>query len=258
MNRRTLAVAIACFIPALAFAQLDSVSSGMYLWKKPAQEIHQNIFSSVLFEGSTRDMEFLQMTANTLLSSDEKTALQVPDNEEHLLLVKSGLLTINLKESSWSLSSGSIALLMPGQKYSIQNAAKDSCSFHLMKSRSKLPMNVARGEIAGGSVVIERNKVEFNPHERGGIRNYLERPTVMCKRLEMHVTILKEGIKSHEPHRHQAEEIVLIIDNKTEMQIGDKFYKGGRGDVYYLGSNVSHAIRNDGKGQCVYFAFQFE
>jgi (S)-ureidoglycine aminohydrolase len=74
----------------------------------------------------------------------------------------------------------------------------------------------------------------------------------------MHVTTLKEGLKSHEPHTHRAEEIVLMIDNKTEMQIGDRFFKGGAGDIYYLGSNVPHAIRNDGKGTCTYFAFQFE
>jgi len=111
---------------------------------------------------------------------------------------------------------------------------------------------------AKASFVKDWNKIEFKPHDKGGIRHYFERPTAMCKRLEMHVTTLKEGIKSHEPHQHRAEEIVLIIDNKTEMQIADKFYKGGSGDMYYLGSNVSHAIRNDGKGTCMYFAFQFE
>jgi (S)-ureidoglycine aminohydrolase len=80
----------------------------------------------------------------------------------------------------------------------------------------------------------------------------------MSRRFEMHVTTLNEGIKSHEPHTHRAEEIVLVLENKTEMQIGEKFFKGGEGDVYFLGSNVPHAIRNDGKGTCTYFAFQFE
>ena len=45
---------------------------------------------------------------------------------------------------------------------------------------------------------------------------------------------------SHAAHTHSAEEIILIIDNKTEMQIGDKFYKGDTGDIYYIGSNISH------------------
>ena len=74
----------------------------------------------------------------------------------------------------------------------------------------------------------------------------------------MHVTTLNEGIKSHEPHTHRAEEIILVIDNKTEMQIGSDFYKGVTGDIYYVASNIAHAIRNDGVGPCMYFAFQFE
>ena len=210
--------------------------------------------TSVIFKGSAHDMKFLQMTANALLPAKEKSKLQVPDNEEHLMLIKRGTLTISIKDSSWSIGSGSIALLMPGEKFALQNTSQDSCNFYLMKYHSKSPVN----KKSGGSFVKDWNKVNFKPHDRGGIRNYFERSTTMCKRLEMHVTTLKEGIKSHEPHQHRAEEIVLVIDNKTEMQIADKFYKGGSGDMYYLGSNVSHALRNDGKGTCMYFAFQFE
>jgi (S)-ureidoglycine aminohydrolase len=230
----------------------------MYSWKKPANKVSQNIFSTTLLEGSVYDMGYLQMNAVAVTSGKKKMNLQVPGNEEHLLLVKSGKLTISIKDSTWNLGGGSIALLMPGEKYAVQNATSDSCTYYLMKYRSKLPMDVARGNSSGGSLVKDWNEITFKPHDKGGIRNYFERPTAMCKRFEMHVTTLKEGIKSHEPHTHRAEEIVLIIDNKTEMQIDDKFYKGGAGDIYYLGSNVSHAIRNDGKGTCTYFAFQFE
>lgn len=251
---RKVPLTIFFFSPLLIFAQSDSIQSRMYSWKKPAEKIHESIFTTTLFSGSAQDMKFLQMTANALLLAKEKSKLQVPDNEEHLLLVKTGPLTIGLKDSSWSIGAGSIALLMPGEKYYVQNTGGDSCNFYLMKYRSKAPMN----KNSGGSFVKDWNKIEFKPHDKGGIRHYFERPTGMCKRLEMHVTTLKEGIKSHEPHKHRAEEIVLVIDNKTEMQIADKFYKGGTGDIYYLGSNVSHAIRNDGKGNCMYFAFQFE
>ncbi|HEV8514751.1 MAG TPA: cupin domain-containing protein, partial [Cyclobacteriaceae bacterium] len=216
--------------------------------------IHESILTTSLFEGSSHDMSLLKMRANTLLPVKKKNNLQVPNDEEHLILIKTGTLTIGLNDSSWSVGAGSIALLIPGQKYTMQNASQDSCNFYLMKYRSKLVVNKA----PGSSFVKDWNKIEFKPHDKGGIRHYFERSTAMCKRLEMHVTTLKEGIKSHEPHKHRAEEIVLVIENKTEMQIADKFYKGGAGDIYYLGSNVSHAIRNDGKGTCMYFAFQFE
>ena len=240
--------------PFLIFAQSDSIQSRMYSWKKPLQKIHESILTTTLFEGSAHDMKFLQMTANTLLPAVKKNNLQVPDDEEHLMLIKKGTLSIGIKDSSWLIGSGSIVLLTPGEKYSVQNTNQDSCDFYLMKYRSKLSIN----KNSAGSFVKDWNKIEFKPHDKGGIRHYFERPTAMCERLEMHVTTLKEGIKSHEPHKHRAEEIVLVIDNKTEMQIADKFYKGRSGDIYYLGSNVSHAIRNDGKGTCMYFAFQFE
>ena len=80
----------------------------------------------------------------------------------------------------------------------------------------------------------------------------------MCKRFEMHVTTLKEGLKSHDPHIHRAAEIIIVIDGNTEMLIGDKLYKGEKGSVYYLPSNVLHGIQNKGVTTCSYFAFQFE
>lgn len=249
---------LALLLPLLSIAQESVISSQKYSWKKPAKKSAQNVFSTILFEGTAHDMAYLQMNATAVTPSDKKTSLQVPNNEEHLLLIKTGKLTIGIKDSTWSIGGGSIALLMPGETYTVQNAAKDSCTYYVMKYRSKAPMDAERGKASGGSLVRDWDKITFKPHDKGGIRNYFEKETAMSKRLEMHVTTLKEGIKSHEPHTHKAEEIVLIINNKTEMQINDKFYKGETGDIYYLGSNVSHAIRNDGTGTCTYFAFQFE
>jgi (S)-ureidoglycine aminohydrolase len=80
----------------------------------------------------------------------------------------------------------------------------------------------------------------------------------MCERFEMHVTTLNEGLKSHDPHTHRPAEIILIIEGNTEMQIGDDFYQGTQGDLYFVASEVPHAIRNTGKSACSYFAFQFE
>jgi (S)-ureidoglycine aminohydrolase len=245
-------------VPVLTMAQQDSVLSKMYSWARPQQKDNKNIFSAVLLEGKTLDMEYLQFNANTLVPATNKTKLQVPGNEEQLVIVRAGTLTITMKDSSWSIGPGSVAILMPGEKYSLQNTGKDPCDYYMMRYRSALPADKTRGKDSGGSLVRDWNNIPFKPHDKGGIRNYFERATAMCKRLEMHVTTLNEGLKSHDPHTHRAAEMVLVISGKTEMQIADKFYKGGAGDVYYLGSNVSHAIRNDGMGPCIYFAFQFE
>src|SRR6185295_14347094 len=134
MKKVLLAVLLS--IPTFVFSQQDSISSGMYSWKKPTQRIQDNLFSTVLFQGRAHDMSFLQMTANTILRAKEKSRLQVPDTEEHLMLIKTGTLTISIKDSSWSIGAGSIALLMPGEKYAIQNSVSDSCNYYEMKYSS--------------------------------------------------------------------------------------------------------------------------
>jgi (S)-ureidoglycine aminohydrolase len=250
---------ILCFVLTLVVTNLMAqhhVESKAYAWRKPANKAG-SVFSTPLFEGSARDMAFIQMSANALTSA-QRVDLETPANEEQLLLVRSGLLSVTLGDSTWKLGKASVAVLLPAQKFSLQNVGSDSCTFFLLKYRSTLAKDNQRGAEAGGSFVKDPDKIVFKPHDKGGIRNYFERPTAMCRRLEMHVTTLNEGFKSHDPHTHRAEEIVLVIENKTEMQIGEQFYKGGPGTVYYLGSNVAHAIRNDGKGSCTYFAFQFE
>jgi (S)-ureidoglycine aminohydrolase len=49
-----------------------------------------------------------------------------------------------------------------------------------------------------------------------------------------------------------------MIKGDTEMQIGEDFYQGKAGDVYFLESEIPHAIENKGEEQCMYFAFQWE
>lgn len=248
---------IILLFPIVLLAQQDSIPAGLYRWKSAVTKTQKNILSAVLFEGSTTDMQHLQMSANTILYAKKKTQLH-SSGEESLLIIRSGTLIITMKDSSWTVGKGSIALIMPGENCSLQCADKNQSEFYLMKYSSKLPVDVQRGKNAGGSTVIDWNNVAFKPHDKGGIRNFTVRPTAMIKRFEMHVSTLNEGLKSHDPHTHRAAEIVIMINGDAEMQVGSGFYKGNAGDVYYLASNVPHAIRNDGKGDCMYFAFQFQ
>ena len=182
----------------------------------------------------------------------------VPATEEQLYIIKKGTLTVGINDSVYTLVRGSIVLLLPGQNFSIQNENAAPCDYYVMKYRSRNPMDLERGKTSGGSFIKDWNNIIFKPNDKGGTRNYFQRPTAMAKRLDMHVTTLKAGLKSHEPHTHRAAEMVVMIDGRTEMQIGQKFYKGNEGDVYYLASNVLHGIRNIGSEPCTYFAIQFE
>ncbi len=243
--------------PLIGITQQDSVLSGVYKWSESAMSKQNKISSTVLLEGKVHDFEWIQLTANSLNPSPVKIKQTVPSNQEHLIIIKTGILQIKLGDSTFALNPGSVAVLMPREKILINST--QPCSFYIMKYRSKAPKDLERSKKSGGSFVKLWDGIPFKPNNNGGgRRDYFQHPTAMQKRFEMHVTTLKEGVRSHDPHTHRAEEIVLMIEGDTEMQIGDKFYKGKTGDFYYLGSNVLHAVRNVGTKPCMYFAFQFE
>lgn len=254
MNKFT--VFLSFLLPLAAKAQTDSMQSGLYAWKEPGAQ--KSISSAVLFEGKVQDMQWLQMSANKLTPSKARNEKKIPADEEHLMIIKSGRLRLIVKDSTFTIGAGSVALLLPGENYSLQNRNGEPCKFYLMKYRSKLPADIERGKSVGGALVTDWNNVVFKPHDKGGRRDFFERPTAMCRRMEMHVSTLNPGLKSHDPHTHRAEEIVLVTEGNTEMQIRDGFYKGSAGSIYYLGSNVPHAVQNNGTKPCTYFAFQFE
>ena len=94
--------------------------------------------------------------------------------------------------------------------------------------------------------------------EKGGRRDFFDRPTSVFERFEMHVTTLNEGLQSHAPHTHQAEEFLLVIEGDVEEQIGETFNPATSGDLIFVDSMVSHTIANVGEGPATYFAFQWE
>ena len=257
-------------MPLMAFSQAESnnhlpaIASMKYSWITASRNHQKQILTANIFEGSGRDMEYLALDASIIRPAKSKTNLQVPPDEEHLLIIKSGTLILFLGDSTWTIGAGSVALLLPGENFSLQGVGSAGSQFYTMKYRSKNPPDPSRGRSSGGSFVRDWNKLPFHAHDRGGVRRYFEKSTTMSKRFEMHVTTLKPGLKSHEPHTHNAEEIILMLEDttegtaRTEMLIGDRSFQGRAGDLYYVGSNLLHGIKNIGTTTCSYFAFQFE
>jgi len=240
-------------LPLFVQAQ-ETIQAGAYAW--PALNGKKNS-SSIMLSGSANDLSSMEVSAQ-VLSPRKKNLMQVKNTEEHLLLVKSGTLTLTLHDSTFSLVRGSIAMIMPGEKYVVQNNETTPGEFHVMKYTSRLPMDPARGQSSGGSFVRDWNKLTFRQHERGGVRSYFDRPTALTKRFEMHVTTLKENFKSHDPHQHRAEEIILVLEGNVEMLMGETYYPARAGDVLFAPTNVFHGLKNTGSGSCSYFAFQWE
>ncbi|MEO8406425.1 MAG: cupin domain-containing protein [Chitinophagaceae bacterium] len=233
------------------------VQSDVYAWKNLPIEKKATSERRQILDGSGPVLSNLEIHATTI---DPGTAPHAPHHheEEELFIIKEGSVTITINGKSQVLGAGSVAVAMPGEEHGMLNTGKTKATYYVIKYKSRDSVQHQRATNAGGSFMINWDTVTFRPHDKGGLRKFTERPTAMLKRFEMHVTTLNAGIKSHDPHTHKAEEIVLLIDGHGEMQIGDKFKKVEAGDLVFLGSNVLHAIRNDNDKTCTYFAFQFE
>jgi (S)-ureidoglycine aminohydrolase len=234
--------------------QNNSVESGVYNWLTP-NGIDKD---EIILQGSTTDLSNLKIFCKTILPGEN---YKIDENElkkETMLIFKSGKSKLSFGNKEKVLEHGSISIIYSGEKYQIENVGSNNVEFYLFNYQSKEPINVERGKEAGGSFFVDWNEVKFTPHDKGGVRQFCERATENLSYFSLHVTTLNSGIRSHEPHTHKSDEIVIMIKGSTTMQIGDKFYGGKDGDLYFLGANIPHAIGNTGYENCMYYAFHWE
>ncbi len=178
--------------------------------------------------------------------------------QEVLYLVREGQVTVQLGDrESCTVGPGSIVLVMPGDRHVMAAAGDEVVRYYEMRYRAKEPADAGRGRAAGGSLVVDFEALDFHPHDKGGLRRYFDRATAMTNNFEMHMTTLNEGITSHPPHTHRAEEIILMVEGEAEELINGEPYALQAGELVFLDSMVPHGIRNTGRGSCRYFAFQW-
>ncbi|MCB9208664.1 MAG: cupin domain-containing protein [Ignavibacteriales bacterium] len=233
--------------------QYSSVASGVYSW--PSQNINSD---EIILVGETTDLKELKIFGKTILPGKSYVVNEDELDYETLLIFKKGKSKLSFGNDEKVLDPGSISIIYAGEKYQIENVGNDNAEFYLFNYKSIDPMNKERGNEDGGSFVVDWNDVEFTQHDKGGVRQYCERATEMLKYFSLHVTTLNPGINSHEPHTHTCDEMVIMIEGSTEMQIGNEHFNGNDGDVYFLGANIPHAINNVGKESCMYYAFHWE
>ncbi|MES1220186.1 MAG: cupin domain-containing protein [Bacteroidota bacterium] len=236
----------------------QAIKSDVYAWKNFPVEKRENSERRKVVDGSGAVLANLEIHATTL---DAKTGPQPKNrhNEEVMIIVKDGKLKITIEGKSKTMGQGSVAFAIPGEEISMENMGDTKATYYVLKFTAKKDsVNLQRAKNAGGSFFVDFNDLEFKPHDRGGVRQYFTRPTATMRRFDIHVTTLNAGIKSHDPHTHKVEEIVLMIEGNGEMQIADSIKKTTTGDLIYLESMVSHAIKNDDTKPIMYFAIQWE
>ncbi len=253
---------IALFVFILCFFGngriVNRVESKVYSFSEAKVEKTSSGEKRQLIDGETTHLANFEIHTTMLEPGKAPHGSHVHADSEEIVFVKDGKIEVTLNNEKKVLGPGSIALIMPGDEHGIENVSESQATYYIIKYKSKMAMDAERGKTAGGSMLIDWENIKFQPHDRGGVRKFFDRKSAMSERIEMHATTLNPNIKSHEPHTHKPAEILIMMDGTTEEEIDGSTYQGEVGDIYFLGSNSSHAIRNTGKKPCTYLAFQWE
>lgn len=233
------------------------LASTVYSWSEAAVVKKPTTEQRKLLEGSGTDFKHIEVHTTKVLAHQAPHPAHTHDDEE-LLIIKEGELTVTIAGRTKTLGPNSVALIMPGDEHGFENKGDVPATYYVMRYESTAPADAARGKQAGGSLMIDWKDVPFQPHDKGGVRRMFDRATTMTKRFEMHVTTLNNGLASHPPHTHRAAEMLIMVNGSAESSVNGKLIPNATGDLTYLESNVPHNITNNSPKPCTYFAFQFE
>ncbi len=254
---RVIIFSVLYFITISSYAQYLPVRSGVYSYEENKAKKDEGSETFSFLKGKSTHLEFLDIQLRTLFDDVNLGQENVNLDMEELFIVRSGSLKITIENESIILQPEGIILIIPGQKFVIENASNTPVSYIDMKYRSKKQMNLERGIAAGGSIILKKEDLIFKPSARGGGIAFFDRQTAMCERFEMHITKLNTKGPSHLPHQHVETEVILMISGHSEMVIEDEKYEATAGDFYYIESQLRHGISNSTDEPCSYFAFKW-
>ena len=256
--RILLTVAILANTFTMAAQKADSLLSGVYYWKNHQPKKEETSIIRRILEGKTFALDYFEVHAATIEPGKIPQPSFMHSDQEELMIVKEGTLKITIAGKSKTLGPGSVAFVMPGDEHVVDNAGNSDATFFILKYNGKLSTDAERAKQSGGSFLLDWNDLKTTNTGKGYRRDFFNKPTSQLSQFEMHTTALNSDSVSHAPHAHVQEEIILILRGDVEMFIDGKYYKGSQGDLYFLSSNTPHALKNIGKDQCEYFAFQWK
>jgi enterochelin esterase-like enzyme/quercetin dioxygenase-like cupin family protein len=234
----------------------------MWLWediipvrvKSQVYPFPESTNDAVLIEGETTHFDRFEFNVKKVKKSSASISMFHPDKEQ-IIIIMEGTVEVSLPDETRTIGPNGVAVILPGDEGTLTCLSPEAVYYQMSYVAKRLS---EPSSSTVSSFIIDSEDQEFRVHDRGGVKNYFRTSTAMCPYYEMHVTHLNPGIKSHEPHTHKAAEIIIMIEGETEMEIGNEIHKAKKGDIYYLASNVPHAIKNIGEDPCRYFAFQWD
>jgi quercetin dioxygenase-like cupin family protein len=104
--------------------------------------------------------------------------------------------------------------------------------------------------------VYHDKQIAYKGDEKHKGREFFNGKTHTGYHLQMHETIIGPGLQTHAPHKHENEEIVIVMEGTLEMTNEGKSEVAETGSVIYFGSNQLHNARNVGTTPCRYYVIE--
>lgn len=258
--RRSMRQSILIYLSFLAFSAASAqgnLASGVYEWNNLKAKGKYGIQVRNIIKSPTRSLEMFEIKAITLIGGYSVKEYKIRSGQDEMIIIKEGTAVVTVNNKSERLVEGSVVVASQGDVIKILNGAKNDMTFYsfLFEPRPVKGMNKSGEKL--DPVFKDWYDIEFKPSANGGRRDIMKQPTSMLKELEMHTTTLKEGLPSHNSHKHPDEEIILVRFGNVEESINGKPYQCGPGSVIFLTNDDDHGIRNAGEGQCEYYAIRW-
>ena len=107
------------------------------------------------------------------------------------------------------------------------------------------------------SSVFHWEDLKAKPTKAGESRPVFDAPTPALADLECHITTLNPGQSPHPPHRHPAEELMIIRDGTVEAMQEGQTNIVGPGGIIFEASGELHGLRNIGTNTATYYVIKF-
>jgi len=78
---------------------------------------------------------------------------------------------------------------------------------------------------------------------RGYAKVYVD-SSLGAEHLSMHISVIKGGMRAHDPHQHDGEEIYFILEGIAEVTIEDEAFIANANTAIFVTGDKMHGIRN--------------
>jgi quercetin dioxygenase-like cupin family protein len=95
------------------------------------------------------------------------------------------------------------------------------------------------------------------PTATGEKRSVFSDRTATLDQLAVHVTTVKPHERSHDPHRHWEEELIIVKEGTIESMQNGETVQLGPGSVIFESSNELHGLKNVGDTPASYFVIKW-